>query len=92
VKYVGPKDQDDGVIAGLVRRGSAMASHAPRRTPRALYTNHMRRTDHGWCIEGIDTDRRWEEETYRRCKRRSNAPETHAAQDQPPRLSSEELS
>lgn len=28
---------------------------------RALYTNHMRRTDHGWCIEGIDTDRRWEE-------------------------------
>jgi hypothetical protein len=28
---------------------------------RALYTNYMRRTPDGWCIEGIDTDHRWEE-------------------------------
>jgi hypothetical protein len=28
---------------------------------RALYTNYLRRTADGWRIEGIDTERRWEE-------------------------------
>jgi hypothetical protein len=48
---------------------SAMyAQHLLRDSPngefyllRALYTDHMRRSDQGWCIEGIDTERRWEE-------------------------------
>ncbi len=48
---------------------SAMyAQHLLRGSPngefyllRAIYTDHMRRTDQGWCIEGIDTERRWEE-------------------------------
>lgn len=28
---------------------------------RAIYTNHLRRTDRGWRIEGIWTERRWED-------------------------------
>ncbi|GAA2756732.1 nuclear transport factor 2 family protein [Actinopolymorpha rutila] len=28
---------------------------------RAIYTNHLRRTSEGWRIEGIETERRWEE-------------------------------
>jgi len=57
------KDPDHAVCVS-----SMYAQHLLKGSPkgefyllRAIYTDYMRRTSDGWCIEGSDTENRWDE-------------------------------